>query len=355
MLVSESGNSSASDFTPTGLTVTLDDNEWHEYTVDLSAYSGMGYVAIRHYDCEDQHLLYVDDVTIVGKSAEWTTVTGATSPCTLTNLKPNTQYVARVKELNGEGGESAWSDNVTFTTLDVLDLANNQDNSTLINDNNGESKNVMLAGRTLWQDNAWNTLCLPFNVTVAGSPLAGADVRTLTSASFSDGSLTLNFTGENAVTELTAGTPYIIKWASGDNIVNPVFTGVTIDKTMRDVPCELGDGKSVTFKGTYGYTSFTDDDQSILFMGEGNTLYYPKNGASIGAQRAFFELGGITAGAAKSLIKEFVLTFGEDADGIKNLNVDDNLNETIYNLAGQRLGKTQKGINIVNGKKVIIK
>ena len=65
VLVSESGNNSASAFTHTELTVTLSDNSWHEYTIDLSDYSGMGYVAIRHYDCYDQHLLYIDDVTIV--------------------------------------------------------------------------------------------------------------------------------------------------------------------------------------------------------------------------------------------------------------------------------------------------
>ena len=65
VLVSESGNTSTSDFTHTELTVTLSDNSWHDYTIDLSAYSGMGYVAIRHYDCHDQHLLYIDDVTIV--------------------------------------------------------------------------------------------------------------------------------------------------------------------------------------------------------------------------------------------------------------------------------------------------
>ena len=65
VLVSESGNTDVNDFTHTELTVTLSDNSWNVYTVDLSAYSGMGYVAIRHYDCHDQHLLYVDDVTIV--------------------------------------------------------------------------------------------------------------------------------------------------------------------------------------------------------------------------------------------------------------------------------------------------
>jgi hypothetical protein len=65
VMLSESGNTSVSDFTHTLLTVTLSDNSWNEYNVDLSAYSGMGYIAIRHYDCYDQHLLYVDDITIV--------------------------------------------------------------------------------------------------------------------------------------------------------------------------------------------------------------------------------------------------------------------------------------------------
>ena len=38
--------------------------EWYEYTVDLSAYSGMGYVAIRHFNCTDEFILNVDDITI---------------------------------------------------------------------------------------------------------------------------------------------------------------------------------------------------------------------------------------------------------------------------------------------------
>ena len=70
VLVSTTGNSSVSDFTHTALTVTLSDNTWNEYTIDLSEYSGMGYVAIRHYDCNDQHLLYVDDVTITEPAVE---------------------------------------------------------------------------------------------------------------------------------------------------------------------------------------------------------------------------------------------------------------------------------------------
>ena len=73
--VSTEGNTNAADFTSveewtlsanrTGGTRTLDDGVWYEYTVDLGAYSGMGYVAIHHFDCYDQWLLAVDDITIV--------------------------------------------------------------------------------------------------------------------------------------------------------------------------------------------------------------------------------------------------------------------------------------------------
>jgi hypothetical protein len=37
---------------------------WYEYTVDLSAYSGNGYVAIRHFNCSDMFYLDIDDITI---------------------------------------------------------------------------------------------------------------------------------------------------------------------------------------------------------------------------------------------------------------------------------------------------
>ena len=38
---------------------------WYQYTVDLSAYSGYGYVAIRHFNCTDMFILDIDDITIV--------------------------------------------------------------------------------------------------------------------------------------------------------------------------------------------------------------------------------------------------------------------------------------------------
>ena len=43
---------------------------WYEYTVDLSAYSGMGYVAIRHFNCSDMFYLDVDDINIYTPSED---------------------------------------------------------------------------------------------------------------------------------------------------------------------------------------------------------------------------------------------------------------------------------------------
>ena len=79
--VSTTNNTSASAFTTiqewtlTGKSVGAPTNftrsgnraqgSWYEYTVDLSAYSGSGYVAIRHFNCTDMFYINVDDITIV--------------------------------------------------------------------------------------------------------------------------------------------------------------------------------------------------------------------------------------------------------------------------------------------------
>ena len=37
---------------------------WYNYSVDLSAYAGQKYLAIRHFNCNDQYIMCVDDITI---------------------------------------------------------------------------------------------------------------------------------------------------------------------------------------------------------------------------------------------------------------------------------------------------
>ena len=112
VVLSTSGNTSASSFTETLLTVTLSDNSWNEYTVDLSAYSGQGYVAIRHYDCTDQHLLYVDDITIVEGE-------GGTNPSNPTNPTTDLLTANVYVRLKGGLGQGFYNETLSVTTGDV--------------------------------------------------------------------------------------------------------------------------------------------------------------------------------------------------------------------------------------------
>jgi hypothetical protein len=210
----------------------------------------------------------------------------------------------------------------------------------------GKSRNIMLYGRTLYQDDKWNTLCLPFNMTaeqvtaqLAPTQLMELDVTgtyddqgnavangTYQTKLTDDGTLYLYF--KNA-TAITAGVPYIIKWTSGSNLVNPIFFGVTIPDTyavngnnlaLDAIPAVL-DGTAAKFTGgqfvgTYCHTEYSENNTSILFLGGNNTMYYPQPDLtdpnnpvypSLGAFRAYFDLGSNPA-------REFRLNFGEEAD-----------------------------------------
>jgi hypothetical protein len=243
----------------------------------------------------------------------------------------------------------------------TISLANAADNTTTITAADGYIADVTLNGRTLYKDGAWNTICLPFNVTLAGSPLADAVARPLNSASISGSTLTLTF--GDAVTTLKAGTPYIIKWAKADgydeaseetrDLKNPVFSGVTIDKTMHNVETDY-----VDFKGQYDNQVWTEENTSILFVGDANYLYFPQpkndKNPSLGACRAYFQLKGITAGELPSAR----MVFSDETTEIRNT---DDTNRTDadcwYTIDGRKLdGKpTKKGLYIHGGRKTVVK
>jgi len=54
-------------------------------------------------------------------------------------------------------------------------------------------------------------------------------------------------------------------------------------------------------------------------------------------------------------VKAFDIIFGDDETGISDINSQWSMvnGQSIYNLAGQRLNKVQKGVNIINGKKTL--
>jgi hypothetical protein len=271
----------------------------------------------------------------------------------------------------GEDHVEGWMDPeipiiLSFTSPAVdLVLSDTGANAEAIEQNNNRRANVTLQGRTLWKDGDWNTLCLPFDVTIAGSVLEGADVRALDTnptgydhATGLDGNtLYLNFTAVGAVTEIKAGTPYIIKWGTPNNhpdtnLIDPVFQGVTVSNTTPTEVTFTGGA----FKGSYNYLKWAAGTEypSILLLGTGSALFWPdgSDDSTLGAFRAYFEL---TDGQQA---REFVLNFGDE----QTTRIVDNKRETItnnqwYTLDGRKLDAkpTKKGVYINNGKKVVVK
>jgi surface protein len=218
--------------------------------------------------------------------------------------------------------------------------------------------NVTLSGRTLYKDGEWNTLCLPFSMTagqVSASPLAGADIRTLTSASVTGYFVKLTF---GKVSSLTSGTPYIVRWkADTENptIIDPVFNGVTLSDEKHDF---TSTDTHVKFIGYYDtFTVGPDDDPAVYYLTAGNMLKHTAKERTLKACRAYFLFTpGDDAGTNKLA---FDIDFGDGTTGIAEASTLNSQPSTPfwYTLDGRRLsGKpTQKGIYLNNGRKVVIK
>ena len=295
-------------------------------------------------------------LSVTDINAKSTTFTMSNSNSANNSFASISHFIVYLKEINKS---------ITLTLLDD-DRGAEYPNEDRISDNlSAATADVTLFGRTLYKDDSWNTLCLPFAVnSFDGTPLEGAEVRTLESASFSNGTLTLNFS--DGLDAMEAGKPYIVKWASGANLKNPEFTGVQLaDATPEIVFDHIG----MTFKGVYSPFAFEALDKSKLYMGSANTLYYPKKAMTIKAFRAFFDLGSNlmaaepSANAGAKEITNFVLNFG---DGTTSLTPNPSPNREgsndWYLLDGRKVvngtsvnGKLPKGIYVVEGKKVVIK
>ena len=244
-------------------------------------------------------------------------------------------------------------------------LADAADNGAVLYQHDGmKTQKVTLAGRTLYKDGSWNTLCLPFNLTLSGSPLDGdgMDVRTLSASSFNGkGTLTLTFT--DVSDEITAGTPFIIRWDNTGGTLTEddlVFPSVTIHSTPGSIETDY-----VDFTGIFSPEMIYDAEvKNRLYLGAGNTLYYPDTeGFTIGSCRAYFKLKqGLTAGEATTSqplgIRAFALDFGDsEQTGIRHTSdATPSGDGSWYTLDGRRLGgtPTTRRLYIHDGKKVVI-
>lgn len=129
---------SVDDFTIELQPETTAEGEYVNYTIDLSAYSGKGYVAFRHYNSSDMYYLLLDDVTLTEPDAvvfRWTTAAEVKNPYILKGLSPSTKYEVEVQPVYEDGTTGDWTRTLVFWTLeDAVEADVNHDGTTNIAD-----------------------------------------------------------------------------------------------------------------------------------------------------------------------------------------------------------------------------
>ena len=136
------------------------------------------------------------------------------------------------------------------------------------------------------------------------------------------------------VTSVAKGTPVVLK-KEGEYTLTPVADPESAEGNLL----KASDG-TVKGNGTI-YVLAKPADKKVGF-------YAVQEGTTVAEGKAYLEV-------AKPGVKGFVFAFADQADGIRTLSNSPLKGENIFNLAGQRIQKMQKGINIVNGKKVVLK
>lgn len=261
-------------------------------------------------------------------TGEWS---GSSSSVSFTNLGSNDGNAV-----------SYYTINIEYVAVKPVTLDESQDNAETISGNADKTVNVKLT-RTLKAD-VWNTFCVPFDVTVEGSPLEGATIKQIASVTEKDDGAVINF--ENAPATLEAGKAYLVRTATA--IVNPTFNGVTVKNVD---PTNCSGNENYQLIGIYSPLKIDASLYGKVFgINNQDKLAKVKENTSIKGMRAYFLLAN-SATAAK-------LNFGGELTGIDAVdNSEAVMTGKVYNLNGQYVGNSleglKKGVYVVNGKKVL--
>lgn len=147
-----------------------------------------------------------------------------------------------------------------------------------------------------------------------------------------------------AGTLLKANTPYIVE---ADATGTYTFTNTSANTATESVTAGnltgvlKAEGETVE-NGKYILALNKQTNQQAFYLTDG-TVVCPKN-------KCYF-----TAPESLASVSAFFLGHNGETTGIENVFNGKNGETVIYNTAGQRINKLQKGINIVNGHKVLVK
>ena len=148
------------------------------------------------------------------------------------------------------------------------------------------------------------------------------------------GALNENSVSMTAVTAVPKGTPLILK-GEGTYTLSLASANELADVSGNELKASETD---VVADGT----------QYILAKPANEPVGFYQATGTIPAGKAYLVV-------PSSSVKAFYFSFDDDATGLSDMSDMSDQSDLIFNLAGQRIQKLQRGINIVGGKKVMVK
>ena len=178
----------------------------------------------------------------------------------------------------------------------------------------------------------WATLYTPYPLDFEGTGL------TAYTATLGEGIITLT-----EVSNVPANTGVVLNGEAGSYNIPTLVSSETAKGALTGNATESTAYNAVANHTYYVLAPSEDPNFKVQFR--------PVTSGSIAAGKAFLDVAG--AG-----VKAFSVKFA-DADAIRSIENESSMfnveSSKVYNLAGQRMSKLQKGINILNGKKVLVK
>lgn len=238
------------------------------------------------------------------------------------------------------GGDTTYSEYCTnLSTLDII-FDESDDEIVQVNDvyRNVEVKRTLKAGN-------WNTFCVPFDMTadeIADNLGTEAEVKQLNGLDVNGEEFNMHFV---TTTNIEAGIPYMVRVQSAVSTIHVM--NKMVDTTESDPSATVVDGlgNSLTFHGNYAQMSAPHDSFIIS-----NNLFYIVN--STVAVKGF--RGYITTEGATGEPQTRTLNYSFDSSNVTEINKQTlQQYNRIFDSQGRMHNKLQRGVNIVNGHKII--
>ena len=346
-----------------------------------AAYKGKNFVTTSYSNLYYRHSSDYASYT----SASWS---ASTLPAIYFELDPTTTTIAgNVEGANGaatvtlvstDGDNVQYTGTVTDGAYNVNVIQNNRTYNVTVNDatNTVVAKNVTFADGNVTKNFNFGTLTLDGEATAAPEATVWANVnmgRTLkagdrfwnaivlpfalsadeVTAKFGSGTVIVAYDGDETdaqdkvtvkftkATAIEANVPYLVNVPAD---VVPTFQNADV------APAEAkATGTTFDFVGVY---TKTDVEAGDYFVSGGKFKKTTTNNYVL-AYRSYLQLKSAEARDIRIFIDGDELE--SEVTGINVVNSAAEAAGNIYNISGQKMNKTQKGLNIINGKKVMVK